>query len=235
MSGWQRVEIDDRISPEERAYLRKQQAEMSGSELVNLYEDFLRRRFESPKDESKKDRICMLLYTFGTKVNKGTIREIVDSSYGYMKQFRVFDRITERPSGGETWEYRDELYEKGEAPVVLQRKPFRTNSLSKKIRSAVLERDGNQCLRCGSTETLEIHHIIPHSHGGSDEIHNLASLCHDCHNDATLTRSGSYGEVPAYPSDEFEAWLEDDLDICGAKTTKNTLCQNPSGSCPHHE
>lgn len=235
MSEWQRVEVDNRISSEERAYLRKQQAEMSDRELANLYKTVLKKRFEAPEDESKKDRICVLLHTFGTKSNTGVIRDIVDASYGYMKQFRVYDKITERPSGGKTWKIRDELHEKGDAPVVLNRKPFRTNSLSRKTRTAVLERDENQCLRCGSCEDLEIHHIIPHSQGGSDKMQNLAALCHNCHKDATLTRSSRYGEVPAYPSGEFEAWLENDLDICGAKTAKKTLCQNPAGSCPHHD
>ncbi|EMA68834.1 pCQ3_20 [Halorubrum aidingense JCM 13560] len=133
-----------------------------------------------------------------------------------------------------TQHYREEIYKRGDAAVVLQRKAYRTNSLSTQVRNAVLDRDGNKCRRCGSTEILEVHHIIPYSRGGKDEVQNLATLCQECHRAATLTRSSS-GEVPAYPPGEFEAWLEDDLDICGAKTTKKTLCQNPAGSCPHHE
>lgn len=38
-----------------------------------------------------------------------------------------------------------------------------------------------RCGRCGATEELELHHIIPVSIGGTNDKRNLIFLCHDCH------------------------------------------------------
>lgn len=54
-------------------------------------------------------------------------------------------------------------------------------SLPKDIRETVLKRDGYKCIRCGSAEDLDIHHIVPKSQGGSDELSNLRTLCRQCH------------------------------------------------------
>lgn len=37
------------------------------------------------------------------------------------------------------------------------------------------------CGVCGSTENLELHHIIPIEFGGSDDFFNLLYLCRNCH------------------------------------------------------
>lgn len=39
---------------------------------------------------------------------------------------------------------------------------------------------GDECAVCGSKENLEIHHIVPISKGGTNEIENLAILCRKC-------------------------------------------------------
>lgn len=39
------------------------------------------------------------------------------------------------------------------------------------------------CQKCGRTIGLEVHHIKPHSQGGSDDLDNLEVLCGICHND----------------------------------------------------
>lgn len=38
-----------------------------------------------------------------------------------------------------------------------------------------------QCVRCGSTKSLEIDHIVPKSRGGTDEDSNKRLLCCACH------------------------------------------------------
>ena len=47
-------------------------------------------------------------------------------------------------------------------------------------RSLVLRRDRVQCVWCGSKGRLEVDHIIPWSAGGTDDMDNLRTLCHDC-------------------------------------------------------
>jgi hypothetical protein len=55
--------------------------------------------------------------------------------------------------------------------------------VSSKIRKAVLQRDNNQCLLCGSQDNLTVAHITPISRGGNSEIENLQTLCLPCQKD----------------------------------------------------
>lgn len=206
--------------------------------LEEEYLSFIERRFENPAEETKKDRIVATFRAFGTSVNKGALAEAANSSRGYIREFKPYEDISVNDDGGVIRHYHAEGYshEEGDPPVVLQREPrSQSNTVCKKERSKVLERDGNECLRCGSTADLEIHHIIPVSQGGSDELENLATLCSECHKDARLSNPQERGEICAYPPDKFDAWVENDLDICAARTKDGTPCQNPAGSCPHHD
>ena len=45
------------------------------------------------------------------------------------------------------------------------------------IRAAVMQWSGGRCLVCGTTENVQIDHIIPVSKGGSNDITNLTVLC----------------------------------------------------------
>jgi hypothetical protein len=47
-------------------------------------------------------------------------------------------------------------------------------------RTKVFERDGHQCVYCGSTEDLELDHVVPVNRGGSNSIDNLATCCKTC-------------------------------------------------------
>ncbi len=56
--------------------------------------------------------------------------------------------------------------------------------ISQKIKQEVFERDGNKCQECGSVlepSLVDIHHILPISRGGSNELSNLITLCRNCH------------------------------------------------------
>lgn len=56
-------------------------------------------------------------------------------------------------------------------------------SIPKRIRYAVLERDGYRCRYCGASAndaTLHVDHRMPLAKGGSDAFANLVTACSDC-------------------------------------------------------
>jgi 5-methylcytosine-specific restriction endonuclease McrA len=49
------------------------------------------------------------------------------------------------------------------------------------VREYLLEKFQRQCAYCGATNTpLEVEHIVPKSHGGSNRVSNLTIACHAC-------------------------------------------------------
>jgi hypothetical protein len=48
--------------------------------------------------------------------------------------------------------------------------------------------DGGKCGKCGRTDCLTIHHVLPKHAGGKDEIDNLVTLCDACHRAEHLIR-----------------------------------------------
>lgn len=56
-------------------------------------------------------------------------------------------------------------------------------SISKRVRYAVLERDGYRCRYCGAAAAdakLHVDHRMPVSRGGTDDFSNLVTACADC-------------------------------------------------------
>jgi 5-methylcytosine-specific restriction enzyme A len=49
-----------------------------------------------------------------------------------------------------------------------------------RTRYGVLERDQHRCTSCGSTELLEVDHVVAVRDGGKNEIDNLTTLCRAC-------------------------------------------------------
>ena len=56
-----------------------------------------------------------------------------------------------------------------------------------------LLRKAPYCVICGSTENLELDHILTSYAGGSDDISNLQLLCHPCHVAKTLQEDKEFG------------------------------------------
>lgn len=53
--------------------------------------------------------------------------------------------------------------------------------ITRTMREAALEKKGHKCLRCGTSEDVEVHHIRPKSRDGNSDISNLMLLCRKCH------------------------------------------------------
>jgi hypothetical protein len=51
----------------------------------------------------------------------------------------------------------------------------------RRMRRAVLERDGHRCTVCGCGGSLDVHHIVPRSRGGTNAPSNLVTLCPNHH------------------------------------------------------
>lgn len=59
----------------------------------------------------------------------------------------------------------------------------RIERVSKRLRFAILKRDGFACLYCGRRPPeaeLEVDHVRPRSRGGSDDPSNLVTACREC-------------------------------------------------------
>ena len=52
--------------------------------------------------------------------------------------------------------------------------------IPQEVVDAVYKRDGGRCVRCGSTENLQLDHIVPFLKGGATSVENLQLLCQKC-------------------------------------------------------
>ena len=74
--------------------------------------------------------------------------------------------------------------------------------LSKRLRIAVLNRDGFRCVYCGRTSaetTLQVDHVLPRAAGGGDLATNLVTACFDCNNGKRDLLIGLPSHVTAAP------------------------------------
>ena len=54
-------------------------------------------------------------------------------------------------------------------------------NISNAKRKKVYQRDGWRCALCDSTRYIQVHHVVPRGKGGTNGMHNLITLCSDCH------------------------------------------------------
>ena len=69
------------------------------------------------------------------------------------------------------------------APYMTKTKTKTSGDKKRRLKENVFKRDGNKCLKCGSTEDLTIDHIKPLSKGGSNKKENKQTLCCKCNSD----------------------------------------------------
>lgn len=79
-----------------------------------------------------------------------------------------------------------------------------TSQLKQSTRNRVLEAYDHECIFCGMAEekhqdqhgrSLDVHHLVPSSAGGSDDVDNLVPLCRDCHNTMEATQGKAMKEI----------------------------------------
>ena len=59
----------------------------------------------------------------------------------------------------------------------------RSDNLYQFLRNMVLQRDSSKCIRCGSKENIEVHHLDGDSN--NSQLNNMATLCITCHHNLT--------------------------------------------------
>ncbi|WP_438037230.1 HNH endonuclease [Sorangium sp. So ce204] len=56
----------------------------------------------------------------------------------------------------------------------------RRTAVPREVQAFVWNRDGGQCVHCGSKTDLEFDHIVPAARGGSNTSRNIQLLCEAC-------------------------------------------------------
>lgn len=175
------------------------QLEECVADMRDVYQAYLRDKFEDPDAMTKKARIIAVKKAFGIHVNDGALADALDSSAGYVKEFRYYTK-----DGGIVYDRMENLRKlRGE--------------ISAQTRRDVLDRDYHECVRCGATEILHLHHIRPAAMGGENTSENLATLCQSCHAEAhgsspnRAPGNGPLAYAPATPAG-FADWVEADPD-----------------------
>ena len=92
-------------------------------------------------------------------------------------------------------------------------KRTRALDISKKVKDEVWERDGHQCILCGSPKAMPNAHYIARSHGGLGIPENIVTLCFACHDryDNSSDRPWIREQIREYLSDRYEGWNESKL------------------------
>lgn len=98
----------------------------------------------------------------------------IEAALQLIEDAHFIDRV------GDRFVMTDERWKKWQSniPGKLRRLPW--VKLRNKVRPRILLRDSYRCVRCGSSERLEVDHILPIRHGGGNEDENLQTLCRRC-------------------------------------------------------
>lgn len=73
---------------------------------------------------------------------------------------------------------------------MLSRRKVYATARWKRVRLAVIDRDGRRCTECGGAGRLEVHHVRPIQAGGAPfDLDNLRTVCRRCHFGAEPART----------------------------------------------
>ena len=92
-------------------------------------------------------------------------------------------------------------------------KRTRALDISPKVKKAVWERDGCQCIICGSREAMPNAHYISRARGGLGIEENIVTLCRKCHDlfDNSRFHDKYKREIKLYLKSCYRNWNENDL------------------------
>lgn len=124
--------------------------------MVELMERYLRQEY--PEVEEERQQVALVKRDFESDLPPRVVADSVGCEISLCQRIR--------------WE--------GGRYGVVDTRGRERESLPPSQRDRIMKRDGDQCVRCGSREELQVHHIIPISHGGFDFDDNLAMLCEAC-------------------------------------------------------
>lgn len=83
-----------------------------------------------------------------------------------------------------------------------------------KLRLAALERDGGVCVKCGSDDCLQVHHLVYRTPWESAVLGDLETVCQSCHEKAHGIRRRAY---MLFRDDERFSRIIDRVDRLGMK------------------
>lgn len=122
----------------------------------------------------------IVYYVENKNLKEGDIVLTIESDLNKIDEFEkksIKDKLLEKKRKQELEKAAmQELMDEGELfPEAGKRPP-----IPKDVVDAVWRRDGGKCVYCGSTENLQLDHIIPFSKGGATTVENLQLLCQKC-------------------------------------------------------
>lgn len=152
------------------------------------------KNWKPQKDRQKRDkRICEL--AFAENMNAAQIERLKDPLL--VRYTAKGDRLEEYPLTSKG--IREIIYRR--FPALRRKRGYSVIGATKEKRAA-LARDFEKltankpkvCAVCGSLEDLRLHHIVPVSHGGTNDPVNLIFLCNGCHKDLHSRIYKTWGE-----------------------------------------
>ena len=76
----------------------------------------------------------------------------------------------------------------------------RSSARWQNLRKLAKQRDGRRCTSYGSTDRLEVHHVVPIEDGGAEfDLDNLITLCSSCHHDRHRGDGSTTGQELSHP------------------------------------
>lgn len=164
LKRWQKEEAEKKRAEEERsAEFWRRHAREAEERRKRQHERYLEHiENEKKREDSMEERLAR-----AERMRQAAEREKAE----------IASKLKEKQRRRELEEQvRMELIDSGELFGDQPKRP----PIPREVVDAVYRRDGARCVFCGSTENLQLDHIIPFSKGGATSLENLQLLCQKC-------------------------------------------------------